>query len=78
MGAFNISHNILLIFALHSQRPRQEDLIAMAMQRGFRPVKLNQKEAALAVSQILENRTPVVKPLVDQSPIPPIPSYQRV
>lgn len=60
------------------QRPRQEDLIAMAMQRGFRPVKLNQKEAALAVSQILENRTPVVKPLVDQSPIPPIPSYQRV
>ena len=50
----------------------------MAIQRGLRSVKLNQAEASISLSEILENRTPTLKPLVDQSPIPPIASYQRV
>lgn len=54
------------------QQSRKADLIAQAADRGLRPIKITATGPTISVQQLLEHATPIVRPLVDNTPVPPI------
>lgn len=56
------------------QPEHRAELIAVATKNGLRPIGSRSAVPSMAVAEILEHRTPVVRPLIDNTPIPPIQS----
>ncbi|ELU06521.1 hypothetical protein CAPTEDRAFT_218998 [Capitella teleta] len=50
------------------------DLIAVATKRGLRPISMGAQIPTISLSDLLDHQTPVVKPIVDSRPVPPIAS----
>jgi len=54
------------------QHPRKTEMIVAATQQGLRPICIRATGPTISVSDFLERHTPVLKPLVESPPIPPI------
>ncbi len=64
------------------QHPKKAGLIVAASHRGLRPVTLKGAIPLMAVQDLIDRQSPVIRPLQEASPIPPImphpPSSQMV
>lgn len=57
------------------QHTKKMDAMFNALQQGLRPIQSRAGRPTLLVTELLEHQTPLVRPLIGNSPIPPISQY---
>jgi len=50
----------------------EAELLSTALRRGLQPVRLQHQTPPLSASDLLGNHVPIIRPLVETKPIPPI------
>jgi hypothetical protein len=75
LAAFTVYYVILqynrILYVL-LQYNRKMEVMLGALHRNLKPVSARADLPTLTVAELLEHQTPVIKPLVDNTPIPPI------